>query len=381
MPLRILPALSIAVLSVALARSGLAAQGIRVNTPLPPGPFSESPWDDVLELRWGPDSSRLLYTVTDRLTDLRHPSLEVHSADLARLDAGEPIPVVHLGTGAGIEVSPAGGWAAFAMRDPSCELEPCSISLRAAPLDGSAPARTLRQVVGVMRGYRFTPDGAHLVHLSEYFVPGTFFSSFSLASVPGDGGGPAVFLSLPQAGSDPGPFIGSFANAVDGRVVFIEFVDGLLHVYSVPVAGGSPVPLEPFELGPGADVRELRVTPDGRTALFTVYVPDDVTYELFAAPSDGSAPAARLGPPAPGSFLATGLEIDALGERAVFVRNRELWSVPITPRRGMVAARLDDKPVPGGGIAIQENTEAQFALAPDASRVVYRAEQDALGRF
>ena len=369
------------VVSAVLAAAGTVAQSIRVNAPLPREPRSGDVWDDVIELEWGRDASRLLYTATDR-TSSRLPSLDVYSADLSRLAVDGLIPVVRLGTGGGIEVSPAGGWVAFAMGDP-CELFPCTAWLRAAPIDGSAPERILRQLTGTLLEYRFTADGAHLVHLTEFVWPDAGYYSRALSSVPSDGSSAAVILSVPQGGTDPGPFVGHFANAANRRVVFTEAHDGIPHVYSVPVDGGAPVALEPPGLGPGASLRELQLTPDGRTVVFVAYVPEHVMYELFAAPSDGSGPAARLGPPAaPGSNLAAGFELDSLGKRAVFVRDRELWSTPVNLARGMVAVRLSAKPVPGGGVALEGfEQRAQFTLAPDASRAVYRAEQDALGRF
>jgi hypothetical protein len=140
-----------------------------------------------------------------------------------------------------------------------------------------------------------------------------------------------------------------------------------------------------------------RITPDSRTVLYVADQDALGVFALYRSPLDASAPPTRLGDPFPPfadvdpAFLVApdGKHAFALVD-AARDGSLELWSFPVFPARGTEAIRLSGKAVPGGGVApglvpsaeeYDGVPQPQFALSPDGTRIVYRADQDIDGVY
>ena len=161
-----------------------------------------------------------------------------------------------------------------------------------APADGSAPELVLAGP-GTFAHVRFAPD-AGLV----YFLSTDPVDAFrGLFAVPATGGTPQL-LNGPAVPGGLGAV--DFAVAPVGeRVVYREerAADELLELWSV---GPDRVPQRLS--GPLAGFRDVfayAFASDGATVAYLADQESDQTQELFAAPSDGSLPAKRLGEPFP----------------------------------------------------------------------------------
>src|SRR5688572_20682624 len=151
------------------------------------------------------------------------------------------------------------------------------------------------------------------------------------------------------------------------------------------VASAAPQPQSYKLAGPfqspagGADVQELRASPDGT---LVVYRADEETYgvfELFVAPVDASAPRVKLsgamvanGDVAPGAFV-----FSPDGAWIVYVADQvmdgidELFAVPSD---GSAAAVKLSGTLVAGGDVVPGTTPRAFAVSADSLRVVYVAD-------
>lgn len=212
------------------------------------------------------------------------------------------------------------------------------------PIDGSSEARRLFFARGNVGGVQWSPDGSELA-----FVAGrgdhAFIGIFSGDSMPirwiapstsrdasprwSRDGTRLVFIRRPGAGGAPEPLLeprhspwaiwvadartgsatqlwkapetlrGSVPSTHGGtnlhwaagdRVVFLSYVDGWPHLYSIAASGG-----EPLLLTPGDYMAEyIQMSPDGRYAVFAGNAgsqPDDIDRRhIVKAPVDRSAP-------------------------------------------------------------------------------------------
>jgi Tol biopolymer transport system component len=270
-------------------------------------------------------------------------------------------------------------------------------------------------VRGLLSAQAITPDGSRVVYVADYRIAQTY----ELFVSPADGSGGALRISGELV---PGGDVQSFVLAPDGsRAVYRadQDVDGLVELYCAPLDGGAPavklngavtsaltflqfspdatrvvfeagndvysVPadasLAPVKLNAalvaGGLVADAWVSPDGARV---VYRADQVTnevYELFSVPIEGGAALKLNGPlVANGDVQSATLSPD--GAWVVYTADQltdgknELFGVAID---GGPAVRLNG--VPFAGATIQQLAVVDGPLVP---RVVYRAEQDVLGR-
>ena len=224
-----------------------------------------------------------------------------------------------IGEGDDPVVSPKGDVVAFT-RDRQ---------LWVAPTDGSAAARRLFSVRGDVSDARWSPAGSQLAFVAnrgDHAFIGVFANDSTpirwlAPSTSRDGsprwspdGSRIAFVRRPGAGGAPEPLLGQRPSpwaiwtadvatgegrplwkspetlrgsvpgthgnynlhwASDGRIVFLSYLDGWPHLYSVSERGG-----EPLLLTPGRYMAEhVTLSPDGRTLLFTANAgatPDDL---------------------------------------------------------------------------------------------------------
>ena len=250
--------------------------------------------------------------------------------------------------------------------------------LFSAPIDASASPTKLNDpyLSNESAGsFKVTPDSAHVVYdLSRYDADSDTIDS-RLLSVPIDRSSAPVQLSSGGLGSR----VYSFQTAPDSaRVVFsVRHLDAAFHpsgLCSVPISGGSPpVSLHPaLAAGPTlCDVYEFQFSPDGRHIAYIADQDVDGVRELFAVQHDGLAPPLELTPLEPYS-LVFNVRIAPDSARAVFQRSSSagpsnLFSVLLDGSASPVALH---PPLGTDGYAYQ------FEISPDASRVVYVADQD-----
>lgn len=221
-------------------------------------------------------------------------------------EGGEPRA---LGEGENPVVSPGGDVVAFEK----------DRQIWTVPVDGSTPARRLFSARGDNGGARWSPDGSRLAFVSGrgdhafvgvytdestpivWVAPSTNRDSSPRWSPdgsrlvfvrrPGSGGAPEPILEqrhspwalwtaeaatgqARQLWKSPGTLRGSVPSthggtnlhwAAGGRIVFLSYMDGQPHLYSIAETGG-----EPLLLTPGEYMAEyVRLSPDGRFLVFT----------------------------------------------------------------------------------------------------------------
>ncbi len=255
---------------------------------------------------------------------------------------------------------------------------------------GSAPVKlhpplatgpVLRDVDYFLHG----PTGQRVVYLADQDTTGIP----ELYSVRGDGSGPPVRLNEPLI---PGSWVlSTFRITADGaRAVYVVTTNvGKSDLFSASLAGsGSPVRLHAPN-PPGRSVFLFVVSPDGSRVVFIANL-DPNNVELHSAPIDGSAAPVKLSGPmvAGGSvvyFANEDLQISSDSQRVVYLADQdtndvyELYSVPIDGSASPV--KLNGPLVAGGNLSVPGIGAPRFRISPDASRVVFRADQDADERF
>ena len=238
-----------------------------------------------------------------------------------------------------------------------------------APVDGSAAAKRLLTVRGDVGDAAFSPDGARLAFVANR-GDHAFVGVFTNDSTPVRWLGPStardgsprwspdgtrlVFVRRPGAGGPPEPALGRRPSpwalwvadvatgegrllwkspetlrgsvpgthgnynlhwAANGRVVFLSYLDGWPHLYSVSEGGGTPLLLTP-----GRYMAEyITLSPDGRTLLFAANAgsaPDDLERRhLVRVPVDRAEPEVLT----PGTGLEWTPVATGDGERIAFI--------------------------------------------------------------
>jgi Tol biopolymer transport system component len=251
---------------------------------------------------------------------------------------------------------------------------------------------------------RLTPDGSRMLFLGSRQPLG--FGDLDLYSAPADGSAAPLALDAPLA---PPASVNRYFVAPDGlRVVFAASAGGHYSLFSVPVDGSrAPARLHEFAHGLG----DPKISADSRWVVFEeeslLYAgPIDgsasarlvtsmparsdfqlagdgsrIVYrsgngngrnELFVVSTDGSAPPRKLSAPLQSRGQITGFALAPDSTRAVYRADQtadetfELYSVPVDGSAPPV--RLSGSLIAGGDV------QADFRISSDSQRVVYRAD-------
>jgi len=237
--------------------------------------------------------------------------------------------------------------------------------LYSAPIDRSAAPVWLSAPLDAGGVYDFRIDVLS-ERVAFHFLADTPSSDPDrLASVPVDGSEPAVLLSAP---GHSGVTVGDFACAGQ-RVLYLSDQDSwqVFGLYSAPGDGSAPAVLLSGPMVAQGDATQFQSSADGNLVLYAADQERDSVYELFVAPADGSTPSLKVndalpaGPPA--GDVANLYAISPDASRVVYVADQEedglfeVFSVPIDASSAPV--NLDGGPV------------ATIALTPDGARVVH----------
>jgi Tol biopolymer transport system component len=228
----------------------------------------------------------------------------------------------------------------------------------------------------VILDFQVSPDSKWVVFLASE-DGGTF--KFELFSSPVAGGTP-VKLNPPMPMYQQ---VGGFSITPDSsRVVFGSTdLQGHRNVYCVPIEGGEPLMLNP-PLAEGRNAGLYTVTPDGTKVVYVCNQERRSAFELYVVNLDGSGLKKLNGPLVNGGSVADYV-LSPDGSRLVYVADAltddvfECFGVSLS---GSNAVRLNAVPKPGAG-ALAGNPPRQYAVSPDNSRAVYIADHDTLGRY
>lgn len=173
-----------------------------------------------------------------------------------------------------------------------------------------------------------------------------------------------------------GAYVDAYEHSPDGRHIVYSsayLAPGPREIFSVPTTGGPAVRLHP-PLPAGGSVDNFHVSPDGRFVIYTADQRVDEVHELWSVPIEGPASASvpLSAPLVAGGGVST-FAISPDSTRVIYRAEQrvdemhELWSVPIEgPANASVP--LNTPLVAGGDVLY-------FRLSPDSTRVVYHGDQ------
>lgn len=237
--------------------------------------------------------------------------------------------------------------------------------LASVPSDGGAPA--LAHDRGSFDRYLWTPDGARLVY-RRTDASGTA----ELLSLPGDGSGSPRVLNAPLV---PGGTVAAeglgfvtgqkdFQLSSDSRwVVYVASQDqaGRFELYRVPVDGSAPPVVLSGTLQPGEQVSHFRLTPDARQVVFSVHASGTGTFRVHSVNLNGAPAATQI-------FVSPSLAELALDGTSRWVVVRELVG----------SVQLHAIPTGGGALFPLSQPGARvlgFEIAAGSARLVFQTEQ------
>jgi Tol biopolymer transport system component len=225
----------------------------------------------------------------------------------------------------------------------------------------------------VPESVQFSPNGNRVLYAADAAID----EYPELYGVPATGGSPVkVSGALPIGGSVDGnsprfsPDSSRIIYRADGQT------DQVFEAFSVPATGGAITKLN-GALANGGDVDGggLRISPDGSRVLYVADQDTDETLELYSVPIAGGTPLKLSGSLVLGGNVASGsAQFNAAGNRVLYVADQninsvdELFSVAAS---GGTPTKLNGTLASGGDVSA---TSSRFS--PDGNRVVYRADQE-----
>jgi Tol biopolymer transport system component len=266
------------------------------------------------------------------------------------------------------EISPDGAWVVFTAYQDAALTE----ALFATPADGSLPPQQINAPLPSGEYFEYvaiSPDSSRVVYLTS-----RNYTATQLYSVPIDGSGSPVPLTPPMESWET---IQDFLISPDSsRLVYRGDLDSdtVDDLYSVPVDGsGASVKLkDPLVIG-GDTAYDYEISPDSSRVVYRADHDTTGVVELYAVPLDGSSLPVKLNGPLVSGGNVVSFAISPDNSRVVYRADQqidevfELGSVPLDGSSPPI--RLNGPLVPGGDVNFS------YAISPDSSRVVYRADQ------
>ena len=224
-----------------------------------------------------------------------------------------------------------------------------------------------------------SPDSSRVVFYGDQEA-GNVFELFSVSSI----GGTVTKLngSLSAIGGNVGDqFSGGHFLSPDGtRVAYLanQDTDNVVELYSVPIGGGTATKLNDT-MAEGGNVPIVDIpylfSPDSSRVVYRADQDANGVFELFSVASIGGAVTKLNNTMVTGGDITDGNFLVSPDNSHVVYRADqdannifELYSVPLA---GGIAMKLNNTLVGGGDVG-----KGTFAITPDSSRVVYRADQD-----
>jgi Tol biopolymer transport system component len=299
--------------------------------------------DDVARFEWARDGQRLVFT---RSNSSGQTELASAKADGLTPPALINDTLVSGGSVYGFELSADGRWAVYAADQDVDE----RIELYRAEMDGSGAAVALAGVQGEedVLGFQLSPDAAYAVYLVRDASTGIFTLYSTRLS------GPFSRTPLASGHLDFAP--------TNERVVFRIFGGQSSELYSVPIAGGTPILLS----GPGSNVIGYGLVAGGARVIYEVSaaLPPSQA-DLFSVLLDGSAAPVRLNPnPIPASsswYVGTVFRLDPTGRRVAYLGADGLAVADILDGHTLLLDPERRSFVPGDWLR----------FSPDGTRLVY----------
>lgn len=230
-----------------------------------------------------------------------------------------------------------------------------------------------RHIAGDVNAARVTPDGTRVVFLADLDAD----EHFELFSAPTDGSAAPVRLNATL--TQHGDVSDRFALSPDGlHVAFLAdgHTNTVDELYCAPVDGSAPA-ARVSTYAAVEFVTVFRFTPDSTRLVFQGRTSDQRD-ELWCVPLDGSSALEVSASMPPGGNPFDNFSISPDSTLLVYVADAvtegvpEIFSAPLDA--SAPAVKLSTTPVAEGAMR-------EYALTPDGTRVVYRADQDTAGVF
>ncbi len=232
--------------------------------------------------------------------------------------------------------------------------------------------------------FRISPDGERVVYRANQ----DDLQFRELYGVPIDGSAAAVKLSGPLVMNGAIGAFEISPDGTRAVYLADQDTDEVFELYSAPVEGGQPPVKVSGHLVTGGDVAgfgagpAFQITPDGQRVVYRADREQNEVFRLYVVPIDGSSGPVRSTPDAAREF-----QVDAQGLRVVYLAPlsptvAQLWSAPLdrTPSlRHANGTALSSHRVRLSGPLVPGGTVLGFQISPDARRVVYHADQETDG--
>ena len=218
--------------------------------------------------------------------------------------------------------------------------------------------------------FRISPTSDRVI----YSADAQDWTDYGLFSVPITGPGNASVQLNPDLSSDSD--VDGFQISPDGDTVIYRRgrnATDVWNLYGVASNGGEAV-LVNGALPPGAKVwNYFLITPDSNRVVYLADSTISGTFDLFSVSLSGGGPVKLSTGVSAGFSIDPSFLISPDGARVVFrgatvaAQAYQLFSVPVT---GGTVVRLN------GALQTGEDVEAAFAISADSSKVVYRSDED-----
>lgn len=350
---------------------------VTLSGPLVTGGNVESIASSQAAFELAVDGSRVVY-VADQLVNAKYELFSV-PVDASSAAVRVSSPMVPLADLLEFEISPDGDRVVYLADARMNERH----ELFVASIEGGATARRLnpKLVTGgdVHGGFRISGDGRRVVYFADQSIDEVVeLFTASLVKIPALAAEPPP-RRLSAALVTGGEIVSFLISPDGGRIAYLAdgVQDQRFELFGVPIDASALAVLLSGALVANGDVANSYVfSPDGaRVAYLADQLAND-TFEVFGAPSDGSAAPVRLSdPPIAGGDVGA-LRTSTDGTRALYLADKDIDD----------EFELYSLPVLGNGPAVRVNDELDrsaisgdvhyFGIAADDAHLLYRADGD-----